>query len=244
MNKNRKKILGYDIDLISFQDAIEYLKTRIDSKLGTHIITINPEIIEQADKNQDLNKIIKESELVIPDGVGIQIALKINGIKQERIPGVDLALELIKLSEKENYSIALIGAKEHVIKKTEQNLENEYPKLNIVYARNGYFNKDEENEIINNISQKNPQIVFAALGAPKQELFINECRKKLPNSTFIGIGGSFDVWAGEVERAPELFRKTGFEWLYRTIKQPERFKRIYKTLPVFLFKVIIECVNN
>ncbi len=244
MNKNRKKILGYDIDLISFQGAIEYLKSRIDNKLGTHIITINPEIIEQADKNQDLNKIIKESELVIADGVGIQIALKINGIKQDRIPGVDLALELIKLSEKNNYPIALIGAKEHVIVKTEQKLKNEFPNLNIVYTRNGYFNKDEEDEIINNLSQNTPQIVFAALGAPKQELFINECRKKLPNSTFIGIGGSFDVWAGEVERAPELFRKTGFEWLYRTIKQPQRIKRIYKTLPVFLFKVIMEYINN
>ena len=82
------------------------------------------------------------------------------------------------------------------------------------------------------------------MGSPKQELFIDKCRKKQVNAIYIGVGGSFDVWSGEVERAPEIFRKTGFEWLYRTIKQPERIKRIYKTLPVFMFKVIIERVTH
>ena len=79
-----------------------------------------------------------------------------------------------------------------------------------------------------------------ALGAPKQELFIAKCRKALPNTVFIGVGGSFDVWAGVVERAPEIFQILRLEWLYRTIKQPQRFKRIYKTLPLFVIKAIME----
>lgn len=240
----RKQIQGYYVDLINFQDAVKHLVSSIENKKSVHVITINPEIIEQAQKNNELSTIIKNAEFIVADGMGIKLALKFKGINQERIPGVDLARQLVNECEKNNFNIALIGAKEEVINKTVNNLKEENEKLNISYFRNGYFSKEDEDEIIRNITNEKPRLVLVALGAPKQEFFIHKCKEKHPEAVYIGVGGSFDVWAKTVERAPEFYRKIGCEWLYRTIKQPERIKRIYKTLPVFVFKAIIEAVKS
>ena len=244
MIKKRQKVLGYEIDLFSFNEAIEYTFENINNEVSTHIVTINPEIIELANKNERYSEIIENADLIIPDGIGIKLALKFKGIKQEQIPGIDFSKKLIELCAKNNKKIALIGAKEDVINKTVFNLKNEFQTLDIAYEQNGYFTEDEENKIIEKLKNSNAKLVLVALGAPKQEIFIQKCKFAINNATFIGVGGSFDVWAGEVKRAPKFYRKIGCEWLYRTIKQPERFKRIYKTLPLFLFKVIIEGVKN
>ena len=242
-NNKRKKVLGYDVDIMSFNEALNYVLSKISTKQGLHIITINPEIIEQARNNSELDKILKNSELVLADGSGIKLALGLKGIKQERIPGIDFALSLIEKCNNFKYPIALIGAKKEVINLTKDNLKTKFKDLNITYIRNGYFEINDEEEIIKDIKNSDPTVIFVALGAPKQEIFIDKCRKEMPEKVFIGIGGSFDVWAGIVERAPELYRILGIEWLYRTIKQPQRLKRIYKTLPIFAIKAIIDSVK-
>lgn len=240
---NKEKVLGYDVNILTFNDALKFLITRMEQKNGTRVVTINPEIIEQAKKDTELSNIIKNAELVVADGTGIQIALKLKGIKQERIPGIDLAYNLIKQCADSGNSIALIGAKENVITKAAEKLKETFNNLNIIYLHNGYYTETDEDKIIKEITEAKPSAVFAALGAPKQEFFIEKCIKELPTAVYIGVGGSFDVWSGQVDRAPEIFQKTGCEWIYRTLKQPQRLKRIYKTLPVFLFKVIIEAVK-
>ncbi len=240
MERKTEKVLGFDVDIITYNNALNLVSESIKNKQGMHIITINPEIIEQAHKDNELANIIKEADLVTADGIGIKIALKLKKVHQERIPGVDFAENLIKYCASENETIALIGAKEEVIIEAKKNLELKYNGIKIVYTHNGYFNETEEDEIINNLVNSSPALVLVATGSPKQDYFINKCKTRLPQSTFIGIGGAFDVWAGKVERAPEIFQKTGFEWLYRTIKQPERLKRIYKTLPLFLIKAIMD----
>jgi N-acetylglucosaminyldiphosphoundecaprenol N-acetyl-beta-D-mannosaminyltransferase len=184
--------------------------------------------------------VLKEADLVIPDGVGIKIALKVKGINQENIPGIEFAKKLISVCRVEGYAIGLLGAKEEIIQKTCLNLREEFPSLNITYVRNGYFSESEENIIIEEIKSMSPKVLFVALGAPKQEFFIAKARKKLPNTIFIGVGGSFDVWSGNVKRAPAVYQKLGLEWLYRTLKEPSRFKRIFPALPLFLIRVIIE----
>lgn len=178
----------------------------------------------------------------MPESFGIKSALKLKGIKQEQIPGIDFAKELIKKCDILNYPIALVGAKKNVINKTIENLKKEFPGLNVVYSHDGYFENDET--IIKELVLNKPKYILCALGALKQEIFINKCRQQYKNAIYIGIGGSFDVWAGEVKRAPKIFQKLGLEWLYRTIKQPSRIKRIYKTLPMFLFRAIIESVKK
>lgn len=243
MERKTEKVLGYDVDLTTFDDAISYVEKCLAEKNGLYIVTINPEIIIYANKNKDFSKLIKSADLTVPDGVGIKLALKLKGIEQEIIPGVELAHELLKSATKLNKNVALIGAKEEVLNKAVELIQSEFEGINICYHHNGYFMGRKETEIIEKLTNSQPDIVYVALGSPKQDLFIEKCKQNLPNTIFIGVGGSFDVWAGVVDRAPEFYRNICCEWLYRTIKQPERIKRIYKTLPIFLFKVIIEAIK-
>jgi len=238
MQNKRFKLLGYNIDVLNKQEALDYVNILVDSQASSQIVTINPEIIEYANKHPEFVNILRDAELILPDGIGIKIGLKINGINAERITGIGFAKNLIEMSAKNNMPVALVGAKPHVIEKVQENLKKEFPDLNIVYAHDGYF--DNKTEIYEQIKQTSPKLIFVALGAPKQEEFIYELKSILPSTVMIGIGGSFDVWAGEVKRAPEIWQNLGLEWLYRTIKQPERFKRIFPTLPIFVYNVIKE----
>ena len=131
MKRNKHKVLGYDVDLMSFKEALEFVVTKINNNEGLHIVTINPEIIEFANKDINFADILKNADFVIPDGVGIKIALKLKGIQQEQIPGIEFAKETIKICEKNNKKVAFIGAKEEVIKKATNNLKNEHQNLNI-----------------------------------------------------------------------------------------------------------------
>ena len=240
MTQTRKKVLGYGIDLVSFSEALCKVDDSIRDKSGMQIVTINPEMINQGHAIPEMDEILKNAEMILPDGVGIKIALKLKGINQERIAGIEFAKKIIELCAKNGYKIALFGAKQEVIEKTEENLLKEYPELKIVYTRNGYFSKEEEQQIKEDIKNAGPDVIFTALGAPKQEIFNKEMKQLLPGSVFIGIGGSFDVWSGMVQRAPEIWQKTGLEWLYRTLKEPQRFKRIFPTLPLFVLRVLKE----
>ncbi len=241
MERKTAKVLGYDVDLKSFDEALSFVENSLSNNKGLYIVTINPEIIEYGNRNKDFGDLLRTSDLTLPDGVGIKIALMLKSIKQETIPGVDFSFKLLKSTTILNKKVALIGAKEEVIQKAVAKLQDKYKGLEICYTHNGYF--ADEQEIIDGLRIAQPDLVLVALGAPKQDLFINNCRKTLQKTVFIGVGGSFDVWAGTVERAPKFYKKIGCEWLYRTIKQPQRFKRIYKTLPLFLFKAIIEAIK-
>jgi N-acetylglucosaminyldiphosphoundecaprenol N-acetyl-beta-D-mannosaminyltransferase len=195
-------------------------------------------MIETARKNPDFSALLGDAELVVPDGIGVEIGLKILGHKIKRIPGIELGKALIIKFSKENRSIAMVGAKPEVIDLAIKNLKNEVENLNVVYSHDGYFSDDEL--ILSDLVNANPDLVLVALGSPKQEFFINSLKKRLPNATMIGLGGSFDVWAGVVTRAPKIYQKLGLEWLYRTIKEPQRFKRIFPTLPLFVMRVLKE----
>lgn len=242
MERKIKEILGYKVDTFSFKEAVEYGEERIKTAQSTQVITINPEMIEMGEKNPELADILKNADLIVPDGVGIKIALKIEGFNQERVPGIEFSKEMIRFCAQNSRKIALIGASENVIQKAAENLKKEFETLDIAYIHNGFFDSNEEAKIISELEKIQPSLVLVALGVPKQEYFINKYRNNLPNTMFIGVGGSFDVWSGEVQRAPIAFQKLGCEWLYRVLKQPSRFKRIFPTLPMFLIKVIIEKV--
>lgn len=239
MERKTANILGYNVDLLTFDDALDCIISKSEMS-SVQTVTINPEMIALAEKNNDFSEVLKNADLIIPDGVGIKIALKLKGIRQQQIPGIEFAKKLIEKCANNNQSIALIGAKEEVLQKACANLRNEYKNLNISYSRNGYFQDNEEREIIDKLKESSPKLVLVALGIPKQEIFIKKYMSEFSNTIFIGVGGSFDVWSGEVKRAPLLFRKAGCEWLWRLIKTPSRFKRMFPTLPLFLFKVIME----
>lgn len=233
MDRDLVKIQGFDVDTFTFEQAVDWAY----SKHG-QIVTINPEMISAAQSNSEFADIIKKAELVVADGIGVEIGLKILGYSVKRIAGIDLGKALIEKFTASGKSVAMIGAKPGVVDSAIVNLTKEYQNLNVVYSHDGYFDNDED--IIESVISANPDLILVALGSPKQEFFIHNIKEKLPNSTLIGLGGSFDVWAGVVERAPKIYQKLGLEWLYRTLKEPKRFKRIFPTLPLFVLKVLKE----
>lgn len=233
MERNLVKIQGLNVDTFTIDEAIKYANT-----ISGQVITINPEMIENASQNPDFAEIINSAELVIPDGIGVEIGLKILGYNVRRIAGIEFSHRMIEECAKNSQSVALVGAKPQIVEKAKENLEKEISGLYITYAHDGYFSNDEE--IINELKIRQPRLVLCALGSPKQEEFIIKAKQVLPNALFVGVGGSFDVWSGVVERAPEIYQKLGLEWLYRTVKEPKRFKRIFPTLPLFVLKVLRE----
>lgn len=233
MERSLVKILGCNVDSFSFEQALNY----IYDKHG-QVVTINPEMISEANSDSKFAQLVNNSELIIADGIGVQIGLKILGQDVKRIPGIEFGKALINRCYQNGKTVALVGAKPEVITTAVSNLKSEFEGINIVYSHDGYFESNEK--IYSDLVQIKPDLILVALGSPKQEYFIRELKTQLPESTMIGLGGSFDVWAGYVERAPEIYQKLGLEWLYRTIKEPKRFKRIFPTLPLFILKVFKE----
>ena len=226
---NRVKLLGFDIDTFDFESAVDYAKN-----VSGQVVTINPEMMS----NPDMKDIINSSELVIPDGIGVQLGLFIMGHNVKRIQGIGFAHRMLEECAKNKKSVAFVGAKPEIVNLAVENIKKEFPNINIVYVQNGYFN-DEERVLIE-LKNSNPRLVLCALGSPKQEYFIQKSKKLLPDTLFIGVGGSFDVWSGNVKRAPKIWQNLGLEWLYRTLKEPARFKRIFPTLPLFVLRVLKE----
>ena len=235
---SRVKLLGYEIDTFTFDGAVERaLELEKEDKVS-QVVTINPEMFDCAKTDSEFAEILNTSEMVIPDGVGVKIGLKILGESVDRIAGIDFARRMLELSAQNNLPVAIIGAKPEVINLAGENLKKEIENLNIVYSQDGYFQDDER--VLQELAEAKPRLVLVALGSPKQEKFIKKARNILPYGLMVGVGGSFDVWSGTVERAPEIYQKLGIEWLYRTVKQPERFKRIFPTLPLFVLRVTKE----
>ena len=237
MSKSSVKILGYGVDGYDFEQALKYAQDN-----GGQVVTINPEMILAAQKSTEFSQIINDAELVIPDGIGVQIGLQILGHKVKRIPGIEFGYSLLEKYSIAGKRVALVGAKPEVIALAVKNLKDKMPNLNIVYSHDGYFSDD--NEIIKGLVESSADLILIALGSPKQEFFISKLKSHMPKSLMVGLGGSFDVWAGVVKRAPKIYQKLGLEWLYRTVKEPQRFKRIFPTLPLFLLKVLKERVSR
>lgn len=233
MERHTVKLQSFNVDTFTCEEALDFIEKG-------QVVTINPEMIQTASKNSEFAEIISNADLVIPDGIGVEIGLKILGHKVRRIAGIEFGRKLI--DKFAGQPTAFIGAKPEIITKAVENIKNEVPNLNVVYVQDGYFKDDDR--VLNELKEKNPKLALVALGSPKQEIFIARAKELLPETVFIGLGGSFDVWSGVVERAPEIYQKMGLEWLYRTVKEPQRIKRIFPTLPLFVLKVLKERVTG
>ena len=159
---------------------------------------------------------------------------------ESRIGGIDFATKLLYIAEKRGYKVFLLGAKPNIAKKARYALKKSFPSLSICGTHHGYFKKNgkENDAVTKKISLANPDIVFVCFGAPTQEEWIIKNKSSLPNvKLFIGLGGSLDVFSGNVKRAPKLMQRLGLEWLYRTTEDPKRAK-IFLDIPIFLFKTL------
>ena len=236
------RIQGFKVNLLSFDEAVQYSLDSIKNSNNLHIVTINPEIIQSAKKRPDLKEIINNAGLVTADGVGIKIALKFKGISQPQITGVDFSKEMLSKCAQNDIKVAFIGAKKEVLDLAVKNSMEKYKGLNVAYSHDGYFS--DFKPVIDEIVKSGAKFILCAMGSPKQEYFISELKKHIQGAVMIGVGGTFDVLSGTVKLAPPIYRKLGLEWLYRTIKQPERFKRIFPALPIFFFQSIIDSINE
>jgi N-acetylglucosaminyldiphosphoundecaprenol N-acetyl-beta-D-mannosaminyltransferase len=229
------EILGFKI----FKEDKKSLMNYIENFNKINIISGNPEVLF----NGLSNDILKENfnnkhSLIIPDGVGTVLASKLvkNPVK-EKIAGIDVVREILIKANKEKKSIYLLGAKEEVVNKCAKNIMLEFPHLKITGFHNGFFDLNNCDNLIEQISSCNPWAVFVAMGSPRQEIFIKKIMDKSNAHIFMGVGGVFDIFAGELKRAPKWMIKLGLEWLYRVVKEPVRIKRL-SAIPKFLLLVL------
>ncbi len=240
------KILGVGIDKLTQEEVVKKIEFFLKQDETKTIYTPNTEIVMEAKKDKTLKDILNEGSIVIPDGIGLIYAAKIKKKNlPERVTGCDISFEILDIAEKEGYSIFLLGGEEGVAKEAGENLKKDYPNVKLAGVQNGYFKgthignpgHDEEKEIIEKINTSGADILFVGLGAPKQEIWINENKDKLNCKVAIGNGGTVDILAGRVERAPQMFQKLGLEWLYRLVKDPKRIKR-QMVIPLFILTIL------
>lgn len=227
-------LLQYNI----YSDTKSNLIKDINNYEKVHIVSGNPEVLFQGlNDNTLFNNFTSRNSIIIPDGVGTVIASKmVKEPVKEKIAGIEVMDDIVKFCVDNNEGIYLVGASEEVLTLCIENLRKKYPTINILGHHNGFFDLDNCDEIISDIMDKKPYALFVAMGAPRQEKFIIKYMDSLPCKIFMGVGGSFDVIAGKVNRAPQWMINVGLEWFYRVAKEPWRIKRL-SSIPKFLVKV-------
>ena len=237
MEKNLVEIFNIPFINMKKEDILKILEQRVAENKKTYVVTANAEIVMYAKENVSYFNIITKADYIVPDGIGVVKGAQIlkKEIK-ERVPGIELMVDLLKIANKFNQKIYFYGAKNEVIEKMIERIKSDYPNINIVGYSNGYIN-DEDNKITDEIINLEPDYVFVAKGAPLQDEWINKVIQKTNKGLFMGVGGSFDVLAGEVKRAPKIWQKLNLEWLYRIAGDPKRWKRSM-ALPKFVIEVL------
>ena len=218
-------VCGVQVSLLeSYTHAEQVIVQRIKTKAKTFCVAVNPEKIYRSQKDPQIKELINSANVHICDGVGAAIAARmLYSKKVGRITGVQLFLDLLAVAEKEGLSCFLLGASPDSNEGACQRLKQKYPKLHIAGSQHGYFESDEE--VVRAINESKADMLFVAMGSPKQEEWILKHRDEIEVSYCMGVGGTFDVMSGKAKWAPKFFRRTGTEWLYRLIRQPSRIKR-------------------
>ncbi len=230
-------ILGVNFDNKSFTQFQNEFIGRINAHKSTLIVTANPEIVMAANENPEFMKILTyDADYITADGIGIVKASQMlkKPIKQ-RVTGYDLFVWLMKLANERGLRVYLIGAKPDVIHAIQAKIARDYSDIQLVGAEDGYFNEDLE-LVAYQIERTEPDLVFAALGSPRQEQLLSILRKNLLPALMMGVGGSFDVFSGKTKRAPQIWQSAHLEWFYRLLKNPSRYKRML-VLPRFVNEV-------
>ncbi|MCK5814860.1 MAG: WecB/TagA/CpsF family glycosyltransferase [Flavobacteriaceae bacterium] len=226
---NRINILNTTIDNYSMQETLNIIERSIESQKQIHHVVVNAGKIVAMQKDLQLRKSVNESDLINADGQAVVWASRIlKKPLKERVAGVDLMVNLVELAYKNNYKIFFFGAKEEVVKKVVDRYSEQYSSDIIAGYRNGYFKKEEEQAIAKQISDSGANILFVAISSPTKENFLYENKSLLNKVNFVmGVGGSFDVVAGKVKRAPLWMQKNGLEWFYRFAQEPKRMWKRY-----------------
>jgi len=226
------------------------LVDRLHQHKGCHVVTLNAEMTMQAEHNPPLAEIIHHAELVIPDGAGVVLYLKLHGKQVTRCPGIELSEALLKQSAHFNaelqnltphpssWSVLFYGGALGVADQAAEALKKQMPGLEIAGTQHGYLTPQDEPIFLKMLQTLQPRLIFVGLGVPRQELWIAQHRHLCPNAVWIGVGGSFDIWAGTKSRAPAWLADNHLEWMYRLYQEPWRWRRML-ALPKFAWRAIV-----
>ena len=235
---NRLLVLGTRIDRISQAGAIELALENMKERRGAYAVTPNTEIVLRARNDPALRDAISHAALSLPDSVGVEAAARILGTPiKERVPGIDFAADLLARMAEEGASVFLLGAREGVARRAAAALCGRFPGLVIAGAENGYYKSGDEDALIARINAASPDLLLVCLGSPKQELWMRRNAARLRVGLMTGLGGALDVFAGDIPRAPENWRRAGLEWLYRLLREPSRLRRVVVLPQILLFAV-------
>ncbi|MGQ4647050.1 WecB/TagA/CpsF family glycosyltransferase [Lyngbya aestuarii] len=232
-------VLGLPVHLLN--DYGNWLGSRLSQGIGTHVITLNAEMTIQAERHETLAQIIRQSELVIPDGAGIILYLRLRGQRRRRCPGIELAESLLQQAAQWGAScpVFFYGGAPGVAAQAVKNWQEQLPQLAIQGVTDGYISEEAQQELQHTLQKKQPRLILVGLGVPRQELWIAQHRHLCPQATWMGIGGSFDIWAGNKSRAPAWLGDNHLEWLYRLYQEPWRWRRMM-ALPHFALKALAQ----
>ena len=238
-----KAILGVRVCALPQKEIQKRIERRLLTGKSTAIFTPNAEMLSAAARDSSLRTLLNTSDINIPDGIGIYLASLVSSSRlPERSTGIDTAEQILKIAEKHSLRVFLLGGKKGVAKKAALSLKKRYPRLIICGTHHGYFDKyklcKENNSVIRIINQAKADILFVCFGFPLQERWIAENLPSLPSVRLaMGLGGSLDVWSGNIRRAPSWMQNIGLEWLWRAFREPKRAKRLL-SLPKGLVSAI------
>lgn len=234
-------VFGIPIFSGSKQSFLISVGDRLAAGATTHVVTLNSEMVVKASRDALFREVLERADIIAPDGVGIAIAARILRRRRiARLPGIELAEGILKLAERSGRPVFLLGAKEHILEAASSKLLEAYPRLRVAGKRHGYFQGKEE-EVVSEIITSGAEILLVGTGSPGQECFIFRTRSRLPCKLMVGIGGSYDVWAGLRRRASVFLQRLGMEWLHRTLVDYKRWPRL-AFIPSFVWMVLKEKV--
>ena len=231
---------GVKVDNVSMAEAVGIVEGFLGAPAPHLIVTPNPEIIVSAQKDEELKRIVNSASLRVPDGISMVVVSRILGTPlKERVTGIDLMLKLIEQCGKQGRKIFLLGGKPGIAQAAAARLLEKFPGINIVGTYHGYFKEDSE--AIKAVKDAGPDVLFAGLGAGRQEKWLERYHGELRVPVAMVIGGSLDVISGQKRRAPKWMQRMYIEWLYRLFTEPERWKR-QLALPKFLYLTLLKKV--
>lgn len=227
-------VLGSPIHLL--KDYSQWLLDRVDRQ-GVHVVTLNAEMAMQAEQNSVLAEVIDRAELVIPDGAGVVLYLRLYGHKVQRCPGIELAESMLRQLPSEA-SVFFYGGAPGVTEQAAIEWRKRVPSLAIAGTAHGFLSAEEHAQLLDKLQTLQPSVILVGLGVPRQELWIAQHRSICSKAIWMGVGGSFDIWAGTKIRAPLWLRDNHLEWVYRLYQEPWRWRRML-ALPHFAWKAIV-----
>lgn len=235
-----KEILGVGVHAATMGQALDAIDVAIKEKRRLMIGVVNAAKMVNMRKNPDLWEDVTSSDLVLADGMSVVHASKILGARlPERVTGIDLMEGILERGDKEGYRVYCLGAKEEISQTVVERFNEKYPGVQIVGRRNGYFTDEEEKGIAQEIGGLDVDVLFVAITSPKKERFMARWADQLNTTVVHGVGGSFDVVAGFVERAPEKWQKLGLEWLYRVKQEPGRLWKRYLVTNLAFMRIVM-----